>query len=394
MQSNFKLPFKPTPIRDILGLFLGTRLLLILATYFSFILFPVPPHVYPELPVNFTGLLRSWNRWDSLQYLQIAQHGYQSIHYTAFFPLYPLLLRGLAFLFGDRWYTLATLLLSNLAFFGVLYILYQIATDVLGERVGRRTILYLCIFPTAIFFFAGYNESLFLFFSCSSIFAMRHRRWVLAGLLGLLAALTRSAGVLLVVPYLCELWVSREESHPKLFEQVKGLFPRALSILLIPLGTSLYMLYCWRLFHDPLAFATAQKDWGRVFTLPWSGIGGAFWQLFYRQHFGSFFEAHLLLDLTATLGFIALAVLGWKRLRLSYTLWVGLLILYMLSSSAIASSDTLVSNQRFVLEMFPAFITLAALGLKHPRVHQALIIAFPFLQAILAALFVLNRWMV
>ena len=66
----------------------------------------------------------------------------------------------------------------------------------------------------------------------------------------------------------------------------------------------------------------------------------------------------------------------------------------MLISPATAQHDALQSNQRFVLEMFPAFLTLALLGLKHPRLHQGLLIAFPFLQAILAALFVLNRWIV
>jgi hypothetical protein len=73
---------------------------------------------------------------------------------------------------------------------------------------------------------------------------------------------------------------------------------------------------------------------------------------------------------------------------------MGLLLLYYLSSSAVNEPDALVSNQRFVLEMFPGLIMLAALGIKHPRIHQALMLSFPFLQAILAALFVLNRWMV
>jgi len=112
------------------------------------------------------------------------------------------------------------------------------------------------------------------------------------------------------------------------------------------------------------------------------------------QPFGSFFEVHLLLDLTATVSFIALAILGWRRLRTSYSIWIGLLLLYMLISPAIAQHDVLVSNQRFVLEMFPAFITLAALGVKYPRLHLTLLITFPFLQATLAVLFVLNRWMV
>ena len=112
------------------------------------------------------------------------------------------------------------------------------------------------------------------------------------------------------------------------------------------------------------------------------------------QPFGSFFEVHLLLDLTATISFIALAILGWRKLRMSYNIWIVLLLFFMLISPAIAQADVLVSNQRFVLEMFPAFITLAVLGVKYPRFHLGILISFPFLQAILAMLFVLNRWMV
>ena len=112
------------------------------------------------------------------------------------------------------------------------------------------------------------------------------------------------------------------------------------------------------------------------------------------QPFGSFFEVHQLLDLTATISFIVLAVLGWRRLRMSYNIWIVLLLAYMLISTATGQHFVLESNQRFVLEMFPAFITLAALSVKHPRLHLGLLIVFPFLQATLAGLFVLNRWMV
>ncbi|HEY0752624.1 MAG TPA: mannosyltransferase family protein [Ktedonobacteraceae bacterium] len=392
-------PLKPTPMRDIIWLFVGTRLMLIVGGFISFILFPIPQHVYPNTPVNLAAVLQSWNQWDSTYYVRIAQFGYQSLNEAAFFPLFSLLTKGVALLFGNQAYWLAALIVSNLALFGALYMLYQLATDALGERVGWRTIVYLCLFPTAFFFFAGYNESLFLFLSCSTLFALRRQRWLLAGAFGLLAALTRSAGLLLVLPYLYELWNARDQSQADLGSLLKNSFLKALPLLLIPLGTLLYSLYCWRHFHDPLAFATVQKYWGRAFSWPWMGLYDAFKQLFFIQGFGTFSEIHIFIDLTATLGFIALAILGWKRLRPSYTLWAGLLLLYILCSSATSvmnspDADILMSNQRFVLEMFPCFITLAALGLKYHRLHQGILLCFPFLQALMMALFVLSRWMV
>jgi|SRR5579883_1424792 len=390
---------KAMPVRKITELFLGTRLLLILATYISFVLFSLPPHVYSAPPPGIMSFLLAWNHWDATFYVHIAQYGYQNsrnYHDPAFFPLFPLLVRFVALLLGNHAFPFAAMFVSNLALFGTLFVLYQLATDALGEEIGWRTIVYLCLFPTAFFFFAGYNESLFLFFSCSALFAMRRQKWMLAGILGGLAALTRSAGALLVFPYLYELWMARDESQPGPLNQLKGLILKALPIVLIPMGTLLYCLYCWKYFGDPLAFASVQKYWMRAFTWPWAGIFQAFVQLFYVQPFGTFTEVHTLIDLSATLGFLILAVLSWRRLRFSYTLWIGLLLLYTLSSSAIlnANSDVLASNQRFVLEMFPGFITLAALGVKHPRLHQTVIVLFPFLQAILASLFVLNRWIV
>jgi mannosyltransferase PIG-V len=388
---------KRAPISDIIWLFVGTRLLLVLVTYIGFILFPVPPHVYPVVPVDVTGLLTSWNRWDAVHYTQIAQFGYQSIYDTAFFPLFPLLIKGIALLFGNQGYIAIGMILSNLALLGTLFVLYQIAVDALGEQVGRRTLLYLCIFPTAFFFFAAYNESLFLLLTASAFLAMRRQKWWLAGILGFLAALTRSAGLLLVIPFLWELWMARETitgSEQSTMRKLLDMLPRVLPVVLIPLGTLLYCVYCWKAFNNPFAFAAVQSHWDRHLTWPWVGIWEALREIFRIQPFGSFYEVHLLLDLTATVGFIALAILGWRRLRTSYSIWIALLLFYTLISPAIAQADVLVSNQRLVLEMFPAFITLAALSVKHPRLHQGLLIAFPFLQATLAVLFVLNRWMV
>jgi Mannosyltransferase (PIG-V) len=388
---------KRAPISDIIWLFVGTRLLLVLVTYIGFILFPVPPHVYPVVPVDVTGLLTSWNRWDAVHYTQIAQFGYQTIYDTAFFPLFPLLIKGIAFLFGNQGYIAIGMILSNLALLGTLFVLYQIAVDALGEQVGRRTLLYLCIFPTAFFFFAAYNESLFLLLTASAFLAMRRQKWWLAGILGFLAALTRSAGLFLVIPFLWELWMARETitgSEQSTMRKLLDVLPRILPVVLIPLGTLLYCVYCWKAFNNPFAFAAVQSHWDRHLTWPWVGIWEALREIFRIQPFGSFYEVHLLLDLTATVGFIALAILGWRRLRTSYSIWIALLLFYTLISPAIAQADVLVSNQRFVLEMFPAFITLAALSVKHPRLHQGLLIAFPFLQATLAVLFVLNRWMV
>ncbi len=380
---------KRAPAREILWLFLATRVALVLVTYFGFIL--LTQDKYASTQVGVPALLNTWDRWDTLRYLRIAQYGYSVKEYTlAFSPLFPLLIALIAHPLGDWSYLLVGMLISNAALLGALFVIYQLAADMGGEQVGRRTVLYLCIFPTAFFFFAAYNESLFLFLTAATFLALRRQLWWLAGLLGFLAALTRTAGVLLIVPYLYELWLARESIRSTRRRLVLGLAP----IVLIPLGTLLYCFYCWQVSGDPIAFVTIQGHWARHTDWPWMGIVQAIYELVWIQPFASNNQVHILLDLSATCGFIALAILSRHRLRSSYTLWMALLLFLTLLSPSVGQSDSLISNQRFVLEIFPAFITLAILGIRHPRLHQVLVWAFPGLLAILSLIFVMGKWMV
>jgi hypothetical protein len=379
---------KRAPVRDILWLFGLTRVGLVIVTYFSYIL--LTAEKYSSDPVNLHNLLHSWNQWDAANYVRIAHYGYQSIYDTAFFPLLPLLIKSISIFLGSWSYPYVGMLISNLALLGLLFVLYQLAADALGDEVAHRSLLYLCLFPTALFFFAAYNESLFILLIAGAFLAMRRRCWWLAGLLGLLASLTRSAGLLLILPYLWEVWATREDIAASSMNWLRKLLP----ILLIPMGTAIYCFYCWHHFRSPFAFALVQSHWARQQELPWAGIVQSFYELFWLQPFGSFNQAHLILDVSATLGFIALVIVGWRKLRFSYTLWGVLLLFYVLLSPALKAQDPLMSNQRFVLEVFPAFFVLGALGKDHPHVHQAMIILFPLLQAVLATLFLLNKWMV
>ncbi len=381
---------KRPPTRDIIWLFVATRLLLVMVSYFGYILLTVPKD--SQVGVNTTAFFTSWNRWDAANYVRIAQFGYQRVYDTAFLPLFPLLISAIAHLLGSWSYLLVGMILSNAFLLGSLFVIYQLAVEVQGEQVAQRTLIYLCIFPTAFFFFAAYNESLFLLLTSGAFLAMRRQHWWLAGILGMLATTTRPAGLFLGVIYLWELWAS----HESVAAARQRIWLRLLPILLIPLGLIGYCVYCWMTFGNPVAFVTVQSHWARQLAWPWQGIGVSLYELFWNQPFGSFNEVHIILDLGATLGFIVLAILGLRKLQLrtSYNLWLGMLLFYSLISPAFVRHDALQSNQRFVLEMFPAFIILAALGVKYPRLHQALMLAFPTLLATLSVLFIMNRWMV
>ncbi len=373
---------------EIFWIFLATRFILILVTYFGSIFLTQNAHA--GTPVNFTTLLTFWNRWDALVYIRIAQSGYHPPVDLAFFPLYPLLIAAITHLLGSWSYFAVGMLLSNGMLLGAMFIIYELAKEMGGDQVARRTLLYLCIFPTAFFFFTAYNESLFILLTAATFLALRRQCWWLAGLLGFFGILTRSTGALIVVPFLYELWLNRDRVTATWHSLLSGLMP----ILLIPLGLLLYCIYCWKLTGDPIAFATVQLRWSRQPSWPWQGIWQNIFELFWNQPFGSFNEVHVLLDLSATLAFIALVIAGRQQIRTSYTLWTGLLLSYYLLSPSLLQHDALISNQRFVLEMFPAFITLAILGLHCPRLHQTLLWIFSALLATLSLLFVMGKWLV
>lgn len=389
---------KRSAIRDITYLFTTSRVAFLMITYFGYILFVLPKYYSGALGIRV--LVDSWNRWDAANYTRIAQYGYLSQNHPfdpAFFPLFPLLVRGAAWLVGNQGHVLMGIVVSNIAFLGAMFVIYQIASDALGEQVGRRTLLYLCLFPTAFYFFAAYTESLFLLLTAGSFLAMRRRRWLLAGVLGFFASLTRNSGAMLVLPYLYEVWASREDpvfQWRNLWQECKTLIPRLLPIVLMPLGVVVYAYYNWKISGDPLRFMAAQSHWGRFTAWPFVGLWGNLFEIF-TQPFTSSNTPHNILDLSATVAFIALAIAGWRKLRPSYTIWMVLLLFTALIAPATgALADPLQSNQRFVLVMFPGFIVLAALGIKYPRLHQAIMFLFPILLATLTLLFIMNRWMV
>ena len=157
-------------------------------------------------------LLAPLARWDSVWYLRIADSGYgDSAPRAAFFPLYPLLVRGVATVLGGSHGALlvAAYLVSLAAFLGALTLLYRLTELELGRRLARPTLLLLAVFPAAVYFGAPYSESLFLLLAVGAFYAARTGRWAWAGACAGLASATRSAGLLLLLPLALIWWDSR-----------------------------------------------------------------------------------------------------------------------------------------------------------------------------------------
>ncbi len=138
-------------------------------------------------------------RWDSMWYLAIAQHGYDhDALRTTFFPLYPLLMRGLGVVIGSD--LIAGVAISLVCFAIALVLLYRLVALELDSERARICVMLIAFCPMAYYFSAVYTESLFLALSVGCVYAARTGRWAEAGLLGAIASASRNTGVVLAVP--------------------------------------------------------------------------------------------------------------------------------------------------------------------------------------------------
>jgi Mannosyltransferase (PIG-V) len=238
-------------------------------------------------PFGYFGnlLAAPFARWDSVWYLAIAQGGYgHQVARTAFFPLYPLMLRGLGVVIGSD--LIAGVLISLAAFGIALVLLYELVCLELDSERARVTVMLLAFCPMAYFFSAVYSESVYLALSVGCILAARRGRWAWAGLLGGIAATSRNSGIVLIVPVVLLFLYGPRADRPggdspgrrSLRGRLHWLLPRyALTpqiawALLIPAGLGAYVGWLALKSGNGLAPFHAQQVWFRHFAGPFGGV--------------------------------------------------------------------------------------------------------------------------
>lgn len=323
------------------------------------------------------------HNWDAGNFLSIVTNGYKDLTF-AFFPLLPLLTRMFSGLTGINT-AIIGLLISNFAVvFGLLMLLKLLRLDY-DEMTSRRSLFLLLAFPTAFFLQAFYSESLFLLLTISSFYFARKEKWLLVGLCGGFAALTRFLGVFLFVPLLTEL-LNRYGLVTTFREKRREL----LLLFLIPLFFSLYLVFLGITTGNLYKFLSVQKDWGRI-SQPGQALSPIIviqqnWENFLGGANFSGGGITKALDLIFVLGALMVLVFSVKqKMRLSY------IVYGLISLSIPLSSGVLTSMARFVLVIFPLFIVLAQLAQRSFWYYFTLLL-FIFLQAQFIISFVFGLW--
>jgi hypothetical protein len=133
--------------------------------------------------------------WDAAHYLYLSEVGYgKGAPSCAFYPLWPLLVRGVAPLVGGS-HVLAGLVLANAFSLAAWEFFYCLVTRRWGESAAKGAVVFLVAFPGALFFQFNYTESLFLLLVMVLWLGLEQRRYTLACAAALLLTITRAVGL-------------------------------------------------------------------------------------------------------------------------------------------------------------------------------------------------------
>lgn len=323
------------------------------------------------LPVNhgspWTGVFHAppLARWDSSWYHSVEVEGYRfdpsrPENNVGFYPLYP----KAAGLLARALHTplLATGIALSIACLGAaLLLMGDLFAGWGGAGSGVAGAAALLAFPTAFFLAAFYTESLFLLCLVAAFWAARRERWLLAGIAGFAAGLTRFNGFLIVPALALQAWLSvrtrREGSRLR----------PALAVLLAAAGACAYPLYLWNRFGDPLLYVRSKMmGWPVKPTAPWTllgSVGSGLWTDLAARRVGS------LVELLSVGLFTVLTVALFRRGLKPEGVFAGSTLLLLLTSG------TLAGVQRYVLVLFPCYFPLA----QYLRTRPAVAVAYGFL---------------
>jgi hypothetical protein len=357
------------------------------------------PSVTPfgTVPTDTNGwhnVVTGWNKQDANWFLMIARDGYSDHNGSAaFYPAYPVLIRMVGYLcLGHQ--LVAAYIVSNGALVAALVILYRLTEREFDTAFARRAVLYLAVFPTAFFLFDTYSEALFLLAAVGAFYLARSRRWGWAGLVGLLATLTRSTGVVVVLALAVEAIHQAVEEHSAHREHSVGLENSAgqensagevalpsrpglpartalrLAASALPLaGIAGYLLF-WQLrFHDwSRPFRLESAIWGRQFSLPWVTFWHGMTDAWTLGQVGN--DAWWMLDFVLVAAGLLLSIWVAMRARPSYAVYTWASIVLFLAESV--PGRPLASDPRYLVTLFPLAWALASIG-RRPAAHDVVI---------------------
>lgn len=308
------------------------------------------------------GVAGALCRWDCGWYLGIAEHGYTALEDPeqpgatnfAFFPLFPLLVRSIAPLFGGHLFA-AGVALSNALFVVALVYVYRYARLLAFEHAtALLTVALLCVLPHSLAFSSAMSESTFLLLLAAAMYYLRSERPLASGIAAALLSATRAPGVLFALAALVH---AVRQSGWKILVAPWRAPERFVPVVLAPLGLFLYWAYCFAATGDAFAqSSTARHGWAWALVPVWQNV------------------PELIGDGSAS----ALMVIGAVPVLAGVVLLVRLRLfedaVYCLAATLLVlSSHGAVSAFRYWIVLFPVWLAFAHLLASRPRIAATVV---------------------
>ena len=306
--------------------------------------------------------LDGWIQYDSGWYYRIATEGYA---YTpgqqssiAFFPTYPVLVRGVTSLLGDT--QVSGMLLTAVAGAASIALFALWASGRLTLSGTFTAVLLLLLYPYSFFLYGTmYADAVFLLTVIGAFVLLERRHPWLAGLVGILATAGRPVGIAVLVGLVVrtleiragEASGSGQRRLPfrALLDGWRYLRLTDAGVLLSGLGLAGWCTYLWLTYGDPFAFVAVESAPG------WDQGSG--WRTWLKVSLlGQILHGHPQTAVACLLqGLICLAavlLLGrvWRRFGWGYLVYTLVVI-----GIPILGSKDFMGCGRYLLAAFPVF---------------------------------------
>lgn len=243
-------------------------LLSALPTIFVWLPFFLKLEKFWAIPLGKEGMATVISNYDGPLYIVVAKTLYdvelikQLVpfplpveYYAAHFPLYPIIIRSLAFLLGFPYASLLVTFASSVLCF---YFFFKLVRYKLGEEKARTLLLIFSIFPARWLITRSVPspEPLFIASIIASVYYFDKKEYFKSGIWGALAQLTKSPGILLFLALAgTAVYQSiKNLSKVKMNRKSQDFNWRILSILLIPFSLLSIFTFFGIRFNDYLAY--------------------------------------------------------------------------------------------------------------------------------------------
>ena len=284
------------------------------------------------------------HRFDALLYEQIAKTNYQNNSLTTvFFPLYPWVVNGLAKFIAVT-YPISAFIINTVLTALVFFLLYYLTYMDHPKKIAVRTVLIYATFPAAFFLLTPYAEPLFFVFVLLALIFAKKNRLLPTVVTGSLAAMTKSYGVVIVLP-LMMLFITKNSIKQKLIS--------ILLLLLVPLSFLGVIKYQDHLAGSSFSiFQTYDNLWKGKIPMPLT-------PLLSQLEVAFNFPFDLPNDVNLIVVIVTIVFLLKTYRKISRDKWVLVFVFFLIFYLYLYNGRQLFSVSRHALIFFPLFTYLA-----------------------------------